>query len=109
MLTSNPLLVSAERVHERVLSFKEKARRYFYQVILSALSCPACGGKLEILNIGRARCGECRNELDLTVTFQNSPCCRTRLEFRRQHYACSECGQAVVSRFLFDERVFDAE
>jgi hypothetical protein len=109
MPTSNPLIASVERVHERVLSFKERARRFFYAVVLSPHCCGACGGRLEWAGAGRAKCGKCGVEFDLTVTFQRSECCRATLELKRQHYACSRCGQPVVSRFLFDERVFDAE
>lgn len=98
-----------ERVHERVLSFKERARRFFYQVMLSACACPVCSGKLRIVGPGRARCGTCQSEIDLTATFQKSTCCQATLELRRQHYACSCCGQTIPSRFLFDERAFDSQ
>ncbi|HQE84267.1 MAG TPA: hypothetical protein PLM14_14800 [Candidatus Hydrogenedentes bacterium] len=43
------------------------------------------------------------------MTFQKSVCCRARLELRRQHYACSHCGQMVPSWFLFEERAFNRE
>ncbi|HQE83821.1 MAG TPA: hypothetical protein PLM14_12540 [Candidatus Hydrogenedentes bacterium] len=98
-----------ERVHERILSFKERARRFFYQVMLSAYACPVCAGKLHIVGTGHARCGTCKSEIDLTRTFQKSVCCQARLELRRQHYACSHCGRMVPSRFLFEERAFDRE
>lgn len=98
-----------ERVHSRILSFRERARRFFYQVMLSACACPVCAGRLRIVGPGRARCGTCQSEIDLTATFQKSACCQARLELRRQHYACSCCGQTIPSRFLFDERAFDSQ
>ena len=107
MFASNPLVTSVERVLERVLSFKDRARRFFYQVVLSPYSCVSCGGGLEWTGAGRARCSECNTGFDLTVAFQKSPCCDAALRPRRQHYACSRCGRTVVSRFLFDERAFD--
>jgi len=107
MPASNPLVTSVERVFGRVLSFKERARRFFYQVVLSPYSCVSCGGRLDWAGAGRAKCSECNTGFDLTVAFQKSPCCNAALEQRRQHYACSRCGQTVVSRFLFDERAFD--
>ena len=57
---------------------------------------------------GRASCEACRSSLDPTVEFQQSPCCGASLVFRRVHYACRQCGAPVPSRFLFDERLFNA-
>ena len=51
----------------------------------------------------------CGNVLDPTIEFQLSPCCDVRLIRKTYHYACSCCNSSVPSRFLFDERVFDAQ
>jgi len=56
----------------------------------------------------RADC-VCGLSLDPTVEYQRSECCGARLTKRVFHYACSQCGQIVPSRFLFDERVFNED
>ena len=53
-------------------------------------------------------CCSCGHTFDPTLAFQLSPYCHTRLVRKTCHYHCSRCGRVVVSRFLFDERVFDA-
>lgn len=54
------------------------------------------------------RCLQCGEELDPTAAFQKSPCCSARLRRARCHYVCARCHAVIPSRYLFDERLFDA-
>jgi hypothetical protein len=59
--------------------------------------------------IGQSQCScSCGNVFDATLAFQQSSCCGAKLFRKTFHYACSRCNQTVHSRFLFDERLFDA-
>ena len=51
----------------------------------------------------------CGHRFDPTLAFQVSPCCMKTLTRKTFHYACSGCHKIVPSRFIFDERLFDAE
>jgi hypothetical protein len=103
------IIEMAFRLSERVQDFRERVRRYFYEVILSGHSCPKCGGGLEMIGEGRSRCVRCGGTLDPTLAFQRCPACcgQPRLQVRR--YVCVSCGGDVSSQFLFDGLVFDAE
>lgn len=46
---------------------------------------------------------------DPTTNFQVSDCCHAKMMRKTFHYACSHCQKTVLSKFLFDERIFDAE
>ena len=89
-----------------VAQYKVAARGYYYDVVLSNLSCPVCNEKLRMTKGGGACCTR-GHHLDPTMTFQKSGCCGAKLVRRSLHYACARCGKTVPSRFLFDERVFD--
>ena len=102
----NPLLSGVAQVRDRVASFKESAKHWYFQVVLSPYSCPQCKTGLQMIGVSEARCGR-GHVLDPSVAFQVSDCCGARLVRRHSHYGCSRCGRVVVSRFLFDERVFD--
>jgi hypothetical protein len=102
----NPLVKAISGVLTRVSSFKELARDYYFEVVLSPYRCPDCGGRLRMVGISECSC-RCGKHLDPTTTFQQSPCCNAKLVRKTFHYACSRCGQIVPSRFLFDERIFD--
>jgi len=94
---------------DAVARYREQARGYYYEVALSAHTCPRCGAGLAMIQESRCRCRRCGHELDPTVAFQRCSRCggRPRLSVRR--YACSRCGADVPSRFLFDGLVFDAQ
>jgi len=109
MISVNPLMVGISLVERSVAVFKEHARQFFCSVMLYGCACPACNGRLAASRIGFARCRECGCEVDLTVAFQKSQCCQAHLVLRKAHYACKACGRHVLSKFLFDERVFDVE
>jgi hypothetical protein len=102
----NLLVQAMERVASRLVVFRDLAKSFFFEVVLSQHLCPRCGGRLRMTGPSQAACA-CRLVLDPTAEFQRSPCCGARLEKRVYHYACRECGAVVASRYLFDERVFD--
>lgn len=102
----NPLVAGMVEVLSRIHSFKQLARDYYFEALLSAHPCPECGGRLQMSGQSQCSCS-CGASLDPTIEFQRSPCCGARLVRRVLHYACRKCGRTVVSRFLFDERLFD--
>lgn len=108
VLSFNPLVLGMEHVHSRIARFKERARSFYFEVLLCTHPCPDCGARLVMSGASRALCEGCRKELDPTEAFQKSPCCGARLRLHRTHYACATCGAVVPSLFLFDESVFDA-
>jgi hypothetical protein len=102
----NPLLEEIFKVQGRVVHLKEEAKNFYFRVLLSQYECPECGGHLVMTGQSQCSCS-CGNIVDPTLAFQWSPCCAARLVRKTFHYACSRCQQAVPSRFLFDERLFD--
>ena len=103
----NPLMCSMRPVIGRVATLREHVRVFYFEVMLSPYQCPRCGGRLYMTRQSQADCS-CGNTLDPTISFQRSPCCGVTLVKKTFHYACSRCHQTVPSRFLFDEKVFDA-
>jgi len=104
--SDNPLISGISRVLSRVSGFKEMARAYYFEVILSPYRCPECGGRIKMIGVSECSCS-CGKILDPTISFQQSLFCGAKLIRRTFHYACSRCHQTVPSRFLFDERLFD--
>ena len=102
----SPLLVGVARVRDRVESLKHGVKAWYFRVLLSAVTCPACGQGLRMIGVSQAQCKR-GHTVDPTVAFQESDCCGAPLKRRNCHYACSRCGHTVASRFLFDERIFD--
>jgi hypothetical protein len=101
------LIQGMERVVGRVALFKDLAMAYYFAVILSQYQCSECGGPLRMIDQNDCTCA-CGKNFDPTLAFQKSQCCQTQLVKRTFHYACSRCNAVVPSRFLFDEKVFDA-
>lgn len=87
----------------------EHTKAFCYEVMLSAHSCPKCGGSLEMTGESRCHCRECSHEFDPTIQFQRCPTCEGRLRLRICRYICQGCGADVPSRFVFDGVVFDRE
>ena len=105
--SKNPLLMGLKGVRVRIAHFKEQVKDFFFRVLLSQYECPSCGGELDMTGPSQCTC-ICGKVFDPTIAFQQSPCCGAKLVRRTFHYACSRCHQTASSRFLFDERLFDA-
>ena len=103
-----PLVHQINGILEYVDAYKERVRDFYFQVLLSQHACPTCGDALHMTGVSECSCRS-GHIFDPTVAFQPSPCCQARLIRKTFHYACSRCHKTVPSRFLFDERVFDAE
>lgn len=108
MMHDHPLLGPFENVLKRIALYRSDARTFYHEVVLGQFACPDCGGGLLDTAASRAQCRECGHVLDPSLVFQRSQCCGAPLRWARQHYVCSSCRTVVPSRFLFDERVFDA-
>ena len=92
---------------EAVEAFLQKARRFFYSVMLIGHRCPKCNGSLAMVSEGRCRCVSCGKEFDPTVTFQRCSQCGGVPVLRIRRYQCRDCGGDITSKFLFDGLVFD--
>ena len=106
--TRNPLIRAMGRILGRLTTFKDLAREFYFDVILTAHPCLACGGSMRMTGQSECSCS-CGIVLDPTVEFQRSPCCDAMLVKKVFHYSCSCCGKVISSLFLFDERVFNRE
>ena len=94
---------------ETVEAFLERARRFFYSVMLIGHRCPKCNGLLAMVSEGRCRCVSCGEEFDPTVMFQRCPRCGGLPVLRVRRYQCRDCGSDIISKFLFDGLVFDPD
>ena len=103
------IVKQAFRLVEAVTGFAGRARKLYYAVVLMGHSCPACGGKLSMAAEGLCRCRSCGREFDPTIAFQRCSSCGGQPVLRVRRYQCRQCGANVVSRFLFDGLVFDAD
>jgi hypothetical protein len=103
------IIEMAFRMSERVQGFRERVRRFFYEVALSGHVCPWCAGRLEMISDGRSRCGSCGALFDPTTAFQRCASCGGKPKVRIRRYVCDACDTDIASRFLFDGLVFDAE
>jgi len=72
--------------------FVQKAKRFFYSVMLLGHRCPKCNGSLIMVPEGKCRCSSCGNEFDPTVTFQRCSACGSTPILRVRRYQCSKCG-----------------
>jgi hypothetical protein len=104
----NPLLIGIRDIIGRVENFKERARLFYYEVVLFPHKCPQCDGFLRMTGLSQCSCFH-GHIFDPTITFQVSDCCRAKLIKKTFHYACSSCQGTIQSRFLFDERIFDTD
>ena len=93
---------------QNTLRFKLTAsiRLFYFEVVLSPYGCPLCDGRLKMTGQSQCSC-TCGYTFDPTTVFQKSTCCQAKLIMKTFHYACSQCHKTAVSRFLFDEKVFD--
>jgi len=104
----NPLVREFKLVLNQIDVFKEDAKSFYFKVVLSAVRCPSCDGRLEMTGQSECTC-TCGKVWDPTVEFQKSSCCGADLVRKTFHYSCSKCHKAIPSRFIFNERVFDKD
>jgi hypothetical protein len=104
--TQKRLISAIGSVISRIAVLQDKARQYYYEVLLSTYQCPRCGGHLVMASQSECSCS-CGNTFDPTLAFQRSHCCGARLVRKTFHYACSRCNKIVPSKFFFDEKLFD--
>jgi len=97
----------AYEMAEAVEAFLQKARRFFYSVMLIGHRCPKCSGSLVMVSEGKCRCVSCGKEFDPTVAFQRCSECGGVPVLRVRRYQCRDCGSDIISKFLFDGHVFD--
>ena len=109
MTFPNTLLIGMNQVENSLHAFKEHARLFYFDVLMSIHPCPHCGGKLRIVAASKAKCTTCSTILDPTLEFQRSPCCNAKLRQKTCHYICVKCSEYVPSMYLFDERLYTPE
>ena len=93
----------------KVESLAERAKKLYHAVMLMGHCCPACGGKVAMVEDGRCECQSCGQLLDPTIAFQRCGTCGGKLELLVRKYRCKKCGACVTSRFLLDGSVLNAE
>jgi len=86
-----------------------ETRDFFYRVVLIGRSCARCNGQLAMQREGECLCTACNHRFDPTTQFQQCDTCDGKARIRQTRYACRKCGGEIVSRFLFDGKVFDSE
>ena len=92
-LDENTLLREMGKIMTVVDDVKAKARRFYFEVVLSLYSCPDCGGKLKMMGTSRCRC-DCGQVLDPTLMFQKSVCCGAGLIKKTFHMLVQDAGKA---------------
>jgi hypothetical protein len=102
------IIILAFDLTKAVESFAEKAKKFFYNVMLLGHRCPRCNGRLVMVTEGRCRCSSCGNQFDPTVAFQKCTVCGGTAILRVRRYRCSKCNSDISSKFLFDGLVFNA-
>jgi predicted nucleic acid-binding Zn-ribbon protein len=89
--------------------FVQKAKAFFYSVMLFGYRCPKCNGSLVMASEDKCRCVSCGNLFDPTVVFQRCSECGGVPVLRVRRYQCKDCGSDIQSKFLFDGLAFDAD
>ena len=102
----NPLLVGLEPVQAQIVSLKERAKKFYFHVVLGNFRCPNCGGKLHMTGVSRCSCKNVHT-LDPSLVFQKSSCCSARRCARHFITSVRVAIKLILRAFLFDERVFD--
>jgi hypothetical protein len=92
-----------------VETFKQRAKVFFYSVMLLGHHCPKCTGLLAMFAEGKCRCVGCEKELDPTVVFQRCSFCGGVPVLRVRKYQCRSCGSDITSKFLFDGLVLNPD
>jgi len=102
------IVTSAFDMAKAVESFVEKAKKFFYRVMLLGHRCLKCNGSLIMVPEGRCKCTLCGNEYDPTVAFQKCSACGGTPILRVRRYRCKDCGKEITSRFYFDKIIFNS-
>lgn len=102
------IIACAFRMAHAVVEFFQRAREFYYRVMLAGHACPKCDGPLVMIGEGRCRCLPCGHRFDPTIAFQRCSACGGALRLQICRYRCSDCGIDVTSKFLFETRIFDA-
>ena len=89
--------------------FVQKAKRFFYNVMLFGYRCPKCNNSLTMVAEGVCKCNLCEFEFDPTVEFQRCLNCGGKPVLKVRRYSCKKCGRDIRSKFLFDGLVFEKE
>lgn len=99
---------AVETFVQAVGELRVETRDYFYRLALHGLLCPWCQGpNLFMLREGRFRCQDCGQASDPTINFQCCPTCDGRPALALRRYHCHQCGEEIISRFLYDGIVYD--
>ena len=93
---------------KNVDTFIQKAKIFFYNVMLLGHRCPKCQGSLIMVTESRCRCTVCNYDFDPTVEFERCLKCGGIPVLRIRRYQCSKCHSDIRSKFLFEGLVFDA-
>jgi len=89
--------------------FVQKAKSFFYNVMLFGYRCPKCNNSLTMVAEGMCKCNLCELEFDPTVQFQRCSNCGAKAVLKVRRYSCKNCGSDIRSKFLFDGLVFEKE
>jgi len=89
--------------------FVQKAKKFFYHVMLFGYRCPKCNSSLTMAVEGVCKCNSCRFEFDPTVQFQRCSNCGGKPTLKVRRYSCKDCGGDIRSKYLFDGLVFEKE
>jgi hypothetical protein len=103
------IIRAALRLAAKVTRFRQRAREFYYAVLLAEHRCPRCNQPLAMVRESWCRCRACGLGFDPTVAFQRCPSCGGPVHLRVCRYACAGCARDVPSRFQFDGLAYDAE
>jgi hypothetical protein len=103
------IIAAAFNMARVVESFVEKAKKFFYSVMLLGHRCPRCNGSLIMMPESRCRCTSCGNQFDPTIEFQRCSACGGVPVLKIRRYKCKKCHSEIRSNFLFDGSIFNAE
>jgi len=92
---------------DAVTIFVQKAKIFFYNVMLFGYRCPKCNGSLAMKTGGICKCNSCQFEFDPTGQFQQCSNCGGKPVLKIRRYSCKDCGSDIRSKFLFDGLVFE--
>ena len=102
--------LAVESFVQAVGDLRVETRDYFYRLALHGLMCPRCQSpNLFMLREGRFCCQDCGQAGDPTIKLQSCPTCDGRPVLALRRYRCRDCGDEIISRFLYDGIVYDPD